>query len=55
MSLFSKDPLQIIVFNSYGSDTHFYVRGRALQDENINLEKNNIFSLFVNTWKRFEK
>ncbi|AQS95026.1 hypothetical protein BXQ17_13475 [Polaribacter sp. BM10] len=54
MSLFSKDPLQIIVFNSYGSDTHFYVRGRALQDENINLEKNNIFSLFVNTWKRFE-
>ncbi len=54
MSFFSKDPLQIIVFQSYGSDTHFYVRGRALQDENINLEKNNIFSLLRNTWKRFE-
>ncbi len=54
MSFFSKDPLQIIVFQSYGSDTHFYVRGRALQDENINLEKNNVFSLLRNTWKRFE-
>ena len=54
MSLFKKDPLQIIVFQSYGKNNHFYVRGRALEDENINLERKNIFSLFINSWKRFE-
>ncbi|AUC83868.1 hypothetical protein CW731_00560 [Polaribacter sp. ALD11] len=54
MSFFKKDPLQIIIFQSYGRDNHFYVRGRALQDENINLERKNIFSLLINSWKRFE-
>ncbi|TXD48208.1 App1 family protein [Polaribacter sp. IC073] len=54
MALFSKDPLQIIVFQSYGINNHFYIRGRALQDENINLERKNIFSLLINSWKRFE-
>lgn len=54
MALFSKDPLQIIIFLSYGTNNQLYIRGRALQDENINLEKSNIFSLLVNSWKRFE-
>ena len=54
MGFFSKDSLQIIVFQSYGTDSHFYVRGRALQDEKINLERENFFSLLINTWKRFE-
>lgn len=54
MSFFKKDPLQIIVYQSYGTNSHFYIRGRALQDENINLERRNIFSLFINSWKRFE-
>lgn len=54
MTFFSKDPLQIIVFQSYGKDNHLYIRGRALEDENINLEKSNIFSLIINSWKRFE-
>ncbi|WP_452222193.1 App1 family protein [Lacinutrix salivirga] len=54
MSLFKKDPFQIIAFQSYGTATHFFARGRALEDESINLEKQNIFSLIRNTWKRFE-
>jgi len=54
MSLFKKDPYQIIVFQSYGTNDSFYVRGRALEDENIDLSKNGFFSLLKNTWKRFE-
>lgn len=52
--MFKKDPLQIIVFQSYGTDSHFYIRGRALEDEIIDLEDKNLWSLIVNTWKRFE-
>ncbi|PQJ80616.1 App1 family protein [Polaribacter porphyrae] len=54
MGLFSKDSLQIIVFQSYGTHNHFYTRGRALEDEKINLESRNFFRLLINSWKRFE-
>ncbi|WP_405573402.1 App1 family protein [Winogradskyella sp. Asnod2-B02-A] len=54
MSWFKKDPLQIITFQSYGTDSHFYARGRALEDESIDLEDQHIWHLIVNTWKRFE-
>ena len=54
MSWFKKDPLQIIAFQGYGTDTHFYARGRALEDESIDLESQNIWHLIINTWKRFE-
>jgi phosphatidate phosphatase APP1 len=54
LSWFKKDPLQIIAFQSYGTDTHFYARGRALEDESIDLEDQHIWTLIVNTWKRFE-
>ncbi|WP_299228309.1 App1 family protein [uncultured Psychroserpens sp.] len=54
MNWFKKDPLQIITFNSYGTETHFYMRGRALEDETINLEQKGLFGLFINSWKRFE-
>ena len=54
MPIFKKDPLQIIAFNSYGSDTHFYLRGRALEDESIDLEDKSWFRLLINTWKRLE-
>lgn len=54
MSWFKKDPLQIIAFQSYGTDKHFYARGRALEDESIDLEDQHIWHLIVNTWKRFE-
>ncbi|WP_339662354.1 App1 family protein [Croceibacter atlanticus] len=52
--MFKKDPLQIIAFQSYGTKTHLYLRGRALEDESINLSKKGFFSLLINTWKRFE-
>lgn len=51
---FKKDPLQIIAFQSYGTDTHFYARGRALEDESIDLEAQNILHLAINAYKRFE-
>ncbi|QIE60238.1 DUF2183 domain-containing protein [Rasiella rasia] len=54
MGIFKKDPLQIISFQSYGDENHFYCRGRALEDENIDLSKRGFFSLLKNTWKRFE-
>lgn len=54
MGWFKKDPLQIISFKSYGTKTHFYCRGRALEDEAINLEQKGLFGLFINSWKRFE-
>jgi phosphatidate phosphatase APP1 len=49
-----KDPLQIIAFQGYGTNTHFYARGRALEDESIDLDEQHIWHLIVNTWKRFE-
>ena len=54
MGWFKKDPLQIIAFQSYGTNSHFYARGRALEDESIDLDDQHIWHLIVNTWKRFE-
>jgi phosphatidate phosphatase APP1 len=54
MGLFKKDKLQIIGFQSYGTSSRLYLRGRALEDEEIDLEKKGIFNLIRNTWKRFE-
>ncbi len=54
MSFFKKDPLQIITFQSYGTENHLYVKGRALEDEGIDLSKKSVFSLLMNTYKRFE-
>ena len=54
MGWLKKDPLQIILFQSYGTNSRFYIRGRALEDEIINLEDKSLWSLIINTWKRFE-
>ncbi|MBF8150221.1 DUF2183 domain-containing protein [Winogradskyella sp. F6397] len=54
MSWLKKDPFQIIAFQSYGTNSHFYARGRALEDESIDLEARNTWRLLVNSWKRFE-
>ena len=54
MRWFKKDPLQLIAFQGYGTDSHFYARGRALEDESIDLEQQHIWHLIINTWKRFE-
>lgn len=51
---FQKDPLQIVAFQSYGTATHFYLRGRAIEDETIDLEQKGFFKLLINTYKRFE-
>jgi phosphatidate phosphatase APP1 len=48
------DALQIIAFQSYGTDNHLYARGRALEDENIDLSEKGFFKLLLNTWKRFD-
>ena len=52
--MLKKDPLQIIPFNTYGAKSHLYLKGRALEDEDIDLDKKGWFNLFVNSWKRFE-
>ncbi len=49
-----KDRLQLIAFQAYGTDTHFYARGRALEDESIDLSEKGFLNLLTNTWKRFE-
>ena len=52
--MFKKDPLQIIAFHTYGASNHLYLRGRAIEDESINLEHRGAFKLLFNAWKRFE-
>ena len=55
MGLFrNNDKLQIIAFQSYGSNNHLHAKGRALEDEKINLAQKGLFNLLLNTWKRFE-
>ena len=55
MSWFGKkDKLQLIAFQAYGSKSHFYARGRALEDEEIDLAQKGFFKLLVNSVKRFE-
>lgn len=54
MFFFKKDPLQIIAFQSYGKANHLYARGRAIEDEAIDLSKKGLFRLLLNNFKRFE-
>ncbi|NND88821.1 MAG: hypothetical protein HKM28_06210, partial [Flavobacteriaceae bacterium] len=54
MRLFKKDPWQIIAFQTYGTDTHLYARGRAIEDETIDLAQKGFLNRIVNSFKRFE-
>ena len=54
MGFLKKDPLQIIPFDSYGTSSQLYLKGRALEDEGIDLNKKSWLHLFINSWKRFE-
>jgi len=55
MGLFGKkDKLQIIAFQTYGTNTHLYLRGRALEDEEIDLADKGLFKLIRNTYYRFD-
>ena len=49
-----KDPLQIIGFQTYGTLDRIYARGRALEDETIDLAQKGTIQLLLNSWKRFE-
>ena len=49
-----KDPLQIIGFQTYGTRDHLYARGRALEDNVIDLGQKGPLKLFINSWRRFE-
>ncbi|MBT8376810.1 MAG: DUF2183 domain-containing protein [Bacteroidia bacterium] len=52
--MFRKDPLQIICFKTYGTKNHLYMRGRAIEDEDIDLKHKSWFNILRNSWKRFE-
>jgi phosphatidate phosphatase APP1 len=54
MGILKKDPLQIITFHSYGKANRLYARGRAIEDEAINLSNKGLFKLMLNNFKRFE-
>lgn len=49
-----KDPIHIVTFRSYGTANHLYAKGRALEDENIDLSKKGFFNLLINAYKRFK-
>ncbi len=53
--LFSKksDPIQIDGYQSYGTDNHLYVIGRALEHEGVDLKKKGVFAAFKNAYKQF--
>lgn len=48
------DPLQLISFLSYGTDTQLFARGRALEDPEIDLGQKGMFRLIFNSWERFD-
>ena len=50
---FKKDPYQIIPFCSYSAANHLYAKGRALEDENIDLNKKGFFPMLKEAYKRF--
>ncbi|WP_158847248.1 App1 family protein [Algibacter sp. L1A34] len=52
--MFKKDPVQIIAFKTYGTGSRVYLRGRAIEDESIDLEQKSVLKLLINAWKRFE-
>jgi len=54
MGIFKNDKLQILGFQGYGKANKLHVRGRALEDEEIDLQEKGFFKLIQNTWKRFE-
>ena len=54
MNLFRRDPFQIIPFTTYSTGNHLYAKGRALEDENIDLSKKGFFPMLLIAYKRFE-
>lgn len=50
------DPIQIVPFRTYGTQTRMYIKGRVLEDKNIaaSTDKDTILNNLVNMYKRFE-
>ena len=53
MNPFKKDPFQITPFQSYGTASHLYAKGRALEDENIDLSRKGFLPMLWIAYKRF--
>ena len=53
--LFKKkaDPIQIDGYQSYGTASHLYILGRALEHEGVNLKKTGFLSAIKNAYKQF--
>ncbi|RXG18459.1 putative protein DUF2183 [Leeuwenhoekiella aestuarii] len=53
LRLHPQDPLQIHGYQTYGTDDHLYLIGRALEDEGVNLDKTGFANAFKNAYKQF--
>ncbi len=49
-----KDPLQIHGYQTYGTQDHLYLLGRALEDEGVDLEKAGVANAFRNAYRQFK-
>lgn len=50
------DPIQVVPYRTYGTPTHVYIKGRVLEDKNIQGagDKDTILTNLLNMYKRFE-
>lgn len=48
-----KDPIQIDGYQSYGTRSHLYLIGRALEHEGVDLKKTGVMAAFKNAYKQF--
>lgn len=53
LRLHPQDPLQIHGYQTYGTDSHLYLMGRALEDEGVNFDKTDVANTFKNAYKQF--
>ena len=53
LRLHPQDPLQIHGYQTYGTNEHIYLLGRALEDEGVNLEKKGFVNAFKNAYHQF--
>ena len=53
LKLYPQDPLQIHGYQTYGTNEHLYLLGRALEDEGVNLDKTGLGNAFKNAYKQF--
>ncbi|MAZ27911.1 MAG: hypothetical protein CL868_12655 [Cytophagaceae bacterium] len=54
LRLRERDPLQIHGYQTYGTDKHLYLLGRALEEEGVNLDKKGLVNVFKNAYYQFK-